>query len=60
MKITILSLFRDSEKTIKNCLKQLDELEKNTNADFEYFFYDYKIRYEQNHVLCPHHAQHVP
>lgn len=40
MRISIFSLFRDSEDYIHDCLKRLDELEKSTNADFEYFFYE--------------------
>jgi len=40
MKITIISIFRDSEKNIDYCLEQLGRLEKNTNASFEYFFYE--------------------
>ena len=40
MKITIISIFRDSEPYINNCLNKLDSLEKKTNANFEYFFYE--------------------
>lgn len=40
MKITVLSLFRDSEKTIHDCLQRLERLEVSTNATFEYSFYE--------------------
>jgi|TARA_R110000824_G_scaffold69294_5_gene178595 hypothetical protein len=39
-KISIFSLFRDSESYINECLRSLDEVELTTNADFEYFFYE--------------------
>ena len=51
MKITIISIFRDSEKTIHNCLKQLDELEKNTKASFEYFFYENDSKDKTKEIL---------
>lgn len=38
--ISIFSLFRDSEPTVYQCLKQLEELEKNTKFDFFYYFYE--------------------
>lgn len=40
MKITVLSLFRDSESTIHECLKRLESLEENTDSEFEYSFYE--------------------
>ena len=40
MKISIISLFRDSESYIHNCLSRLERLEKNTDASFEYMFYE--------------------
>lgn len=40
MRISVFSLFRDSEDYVYDCLKQWDMIEKNTNADFEYFFYE--------------------
>jgi hypothetical protein len=40
MKISVLSLFRDSESYIHDCLHRLEDLEKNTNAEFSYFFYE--------------------
>jgi len=40
MRISLFSLFRDSEKYIYDCLSSLEELEKSTNASFEYFFYE--------------------
>ncbi len=40
MKISILSLFRDSERIIYDTLTRLESLEENTDADFEYFFYE--------------------
>jgi len=40
MKISIFSLFRDSEPHLPRCLDQLDSLESNTNAEFSYFFYE--------------------
>ena len=40
MKISIFSLFRDSEKTIQNTLSMLDSVELATDAEFEYFFYE--------------------
>jgi len=39
-KISIFSLFRDSESYIHDCLRSLNEVELATNADFEYFFYE--------------------
>ena len=51
MKITIISIFRDSEPTIQNCLKQLDELEKNTKASFEYFFYENDSKDKTKEIL---------
>ena len=51
MKITIISIFRDSEPTIQNCLKQLDELEKNTKATFEYFFYENDSKDKTKEIL---------
>jgi hypothetical protein len=40
MRISIFSLFRDSESYIHNCLEGLDKLEESTDAEFEYFFYE--------------------
>mgnify|MGYP005830512741 CR=1 FL=1 len=40
MKITVISLFRDSEPDIHNCLSRLEDLERNTDAEFEYSFYE--------------------
>lgn len=40
MKISVLSLFRDSEKTIDRTLSQLSSLEKNTDANFSFYFYE--------------------
>ena len=40
MKISIFSLFRDSEKTINDTLSMLDSVEKCTKSEFEYFFYE--------------------
>jgi hypothetical protein len=40
MKISVLSLFRDSEPYLADCLKRLDNLEANTDAEFSYFFYE--------------------
>ena len=40
MKISVLSLFRDSERIIYDTLTRLESLEENTDADFEYFFYE--------------------
>lgn len=40
MRISIFSLFRDSEGYINDCLDRLDNLEKSTDAKFEYFFYE--------------------
>ena len=51
MKITIISIFRDSEPTIHNCLKQLNELEKNTKASFEYFFYENDSKDKTKEIL---------
>ena len=51
MKITIISIFRDSEPTMHNCLKQLDELEKNTKASFEYFFYENDSKDKTKEIL---------
>ena len=51
MKITIISIFRDSEPIINNCLQQLDELEKNTDASFEYFFYENDSKDKTKEIL---------
>ena len=51
MKITIISIFRDSEPTINNCLNQLDALEKNTKASFEYFFYENDSKDKTKEIL---------
>ena len=51
MKITIISIFRDSEPTINNCLKQLEELEKNTDGSFEYFFYENDSKDKTKEIL---------
>ena len=40
MKISIFSLFRDSEPELEKTLSMLDSAEKATNADIEYFFYE--------------------
>jgi len=40
MRISIFSLFRDSEGYIEKCLSSLDEIAKATDAEFEYFFYE--------------------
>ena len=40
MKISVFSLFRDSCPYLSRFFKQINDLEKNTNADFEYFFYE--------------------
>ena len=40
MRISVFSLFRDSETYLKKCLSQLESLELSTNADFSYFFYE--------------------
>jgi hypothetical protein len=40
VKISVFSLFRDSEPYLSRFFKQINEVEKNTNADFEYFFYE--------------------
>lgn len=40
MKISILSLFRDSEKYIERCLSDLEILVSNTGAEFEFLFYE--------------------
>ena len=40
MKISVMSLFRNSEETIHSCLERLEKLENFTNASFEYFFYE--------------------
>ena len=40
IKISVFSLFRDSEKHIKKLLSMLDSIESCTDASFEYFFYE--------------------
>jgi len=40
MKISIFSLFRDSENYIHKCLSTLDKIRDNSNFEFEYFFYE--------------------
>lgn len=40
MRISVFSLFRNSEPYLKKCLSQLESLELSTDADFSYFFYE--------------------
>jgi|688.fasta_scaffold103775_3 hypothetical protein len=40
MKISVLALFRDSEKIIYRTLGLLDNLERSTDAQFSFFFYE--------------------
>tara|TARA_R110000824_G_scaffold94723_3_gene228294 strand:+ start:935 stop:1777 length:843 start_codon:yes stop_codon:yes gene_type:complete len=40
MKISVFSLFRDSQASISQCLSQLEAIEVHTNASFEYYFYE--------------------
>jgi hypothetical protein len=40
IKISVFSLFRDSGSQIHECLESLDEVSSNTDAEFEYFFYE--------------------
>lgn len=40
MRISIFSLFRDSEDSIHNCLGNLEKIEQQTDASFKYFFYE--------------------
>ena len=40
MRICIFSLFRDSEEVLPQCLSSLELIEKNTDAEFEYYFYE--------------------
>lgn len=40
MRISIFSLFRNSESYIKDSLKRFDNLEKNTEAEISFFFYE--------------------
>lgn len=40
MKISIMSLFRDSEKYISRFFDNLETIMFNTNAEFEFFFYE--------------------
>ena len=40
MKISVFSLFRDSEKHLDRLFRQLEKVEQQTNAQFEYFFYE--------------------
>ena len=51
MKITIISIFRDSELYIHNCLKSLDSLEQKTDAKFEYFFYENDSKDKTKEIL---------
>ena len=51
MKITIISIFRDSELYINNCLKKLDSLEQKTDAKFEYFFYENDSKDKTKEIL---------
>ena len=39
-RICIFSLFRDSEEVLPQCLSSLESIEKNTDAEFEYYFYE--------------------
>ena len=39
-RISVFSLFRDSEDYIDKTLSSLDLMEDITNAEFEYFFYE--------------------
>lgn len=40
LRICVFSLFRDSEDYLDRCLKQLEDMEKQTDAKFTYFFYE--------------------
>lgn len=40
MKISVFGLFRDSESTIHESLKRLDDLHEIDDCDFEFFFYE--------------------
>ncbi len=40
MKISVFSLFRDNGEQLKQCLSTLEEIEKETEAEFNYFFYE--------------------
>ena len=40
LRISIFSLFRDSEKILPQCFKSLKSIEKKTNAEFYYYFYE--------------------
>jgi len=40
IKISVFSLFRDSEGYMNETLRSLDEVSSSTDADFEYFFYE--------------------
>lgn len=40
MKISVFGLFRDSENTLNECLERLDNLQRISNYDFEFFFYE--------------------
>lgn len=40
MQISVMSLFRDSEDYILRCLSDLEKLMSNTDAEFEFFFYE--------------------
>ena len=40
MRISIFSLFRDSEDYIYDCFDRFEKMESCTNASFEYYFYE--------------------
>ena len=50
-RISVFSLFRDSEDYIHDCLDRLDQMAKITNADFEYFFYENDSKDQTSSIL---------
>ena len=40
MKVSVLSMFRDSEDYLPETLKDLDALQDQSACDIEYFFYE--------------------
>lgn len=51
MRISIFSLFRDSEEFIDSCLENLEKLEKQTDASFKYFFYENDSKDQTANIL---------
>ena len=50
MKVTVISLWRDSESYINKALEQMEALEKySKDVEFEYYFYENDIILQLNY-----------